>query len=166
MLCAQTSSNFSTPAHKKAIKYLQLTESRAIQVLLDWTGSQPKEQSKKWNGTVPGPVWIGVMYEERKYNKDWYNFYVNILFYLFMVFPLWFRSEFISFTPLIPALLSLISSLLCFSHKHFIRVLLKYDEVKNTRKSQITANMHASFDSTVHSRTEKKCPALLSFSLL
>ncbi|KAG7504498.1 hypothetical protein JOB18_010212 [Solea senegalensis] len=54
MLCVQTSSNCSTPAHKKAIKYLQLTESRAIQLLLDCTGAQPNgELWKRWSGASP-----------------------------------------------------------------------------------------------------------------
>lgn len=54
MLCAQTSSNFSTPAHKKAIKYLQLTESRAIQVVLGSHWSTAKwgvKEKVEWNFT-------------------------------------------------------------------------------------------------------------------
>lgn len=40
-------------AQKKAIKYLQLTESRAIQVLMDSAGAQPKDLRKSWNGALP-----------------------------------------------------------------------------------------------------------------
>lgn len=50
----KTPCNFSTPAHKKAIKYLQLIESRAIQVLQDCTGARPNgEGSKSWSGASP-----------------------------------------------------------------------------------------------------------------
>lgn len=41
------------PAHKKAIKYLQLTESRAIQVVPDSAAAWPKELGKSWSGASP-----------------------------------------------------------------------------------------------------------------
>lgn len=49
------------PAHKKAIKYLQLTESRAILVLLDSAGAKPKELRKSWSGASPADAQIESM---------------------------------------------------------------------------------------------------------
>lgn len=73
-----------------------------VQFRYSWTGLDRSQKGEVKSGMERCQVLCeqGVMYEEGKYNKDWYNFYVNILFYLFMFFFLWFRSEFITFTPL------------------------------------------------------------------
>lgn len=80
MLCVQTSSSFSTPAHKKAIKYLQLTESRAIQVLQDCTGEGPN-----------GACWKSRSgdFTSSSFNYSWVWYYINLMTLSFLVF-VWF----------------------------------------------------------------------------
>lgn len=53
MLCAQPLQRF-TLAHTHAIKYLQLTESRAIQVLQDCTAGALDAEGKKTRGGSRG----------------------------------------------------------------------------------------------------------------